>query len=73
MLQMSRGRGGRKADLKALALQWGCKVVTLEELLAELKRLKPLPSRGKPGTTDSESGNKSESQLSESFAPLPSW
>ena len=44
MLQLSRGRGGRKADLEALARQWGCKVVTLDELLAELKRLKPLPS-----------------------------
>ena len=44
MLQLSRGRGGRKADLEALARQWGCKVVTLDELLTELKRLKPLPS-----------------------------
>ena len=44
MLQLSRGRGGRKADLRSLAQQWGCKVVSLEDLLAEIRRLKPLPS-----------------------------
>lgn len=62
MLQLSRGRGGRKADLQALAQQWGSKVVTLEELLAELKRLKPLPSAaaGTTGTTSSPSGARNK-------------
>ncbi|CAI8009008.1 Protein DBF4 homolog B [Geodia barretti] len=52
MLQLSRGRGGRKADLQALAQQWGSKVVTLEELLGELKRLKPLPSAATADSSD---------------------
>lgn len=52
MLQLSRGRGGRRADLHSLAKQWGCKVVTLEELQGELKKLKPLPSSITTITTD---------------------
>ena len=32
-------------DIVTLAAGWGCKVVQLEELLAELKRLKPLPRK----------------------------
>ena len=66
MLQLSRGRGGRKADLRALAQQWGSKVVTLEELLTELKRLKPLPSApaGTTGSSSSSSGARSPKGLS---------
>ena len=70
MLQLSRGRGGRKADLQALAQQWGSKVVTLEELLAELKKLKPLPSAAVPPTSSSGRGSSGESAdyvLSHSF------
>ena len=58
MLQLSRGRGGRKADLRSLAQQWQCKVVTLDQLLAELKRLKPLPQTS--GSCDRETRGKSE-------------
>ena len=57
MLQLSRGRGGRKADLQALAQQWGSKIVTLEELLCELKRLKPLPSATAPPPGTSSGGS----------------
>ena len=35
----------KKVDIVAMATGWGCKVVQLEELLAELKRLKPLPKK----------------------------
>ena len=59
MVQLSRGRGGRKADLRTLARQWGCKVVTLDELLAELKKLKPLPSATSK-SCDEDSQHKSE-------------
>lgn len=58
MLQKARGRGGRKADLRALAQQWGCKVVTLDELLTEIKKLKPLPPASK--SSDTKSQDKSE-------------
>ena len=36
---------GKKVDIVAMATGWGCKVVQLEELLAELRRLKPLPKK----------------------------
>lgn len=36
---------GKKVDIVAMAAGWGCKVVHLEELLAELKKLKPLPKK----------------------------
>ena len=29
-----------------MAKSWGCKVISLDALLAELKRLKPLPKKG---------------------------
>ena len=32
-------------DIVTLAAGWGCKVVQLGELLAELKKLKPLPRK----------------------------
>ena len=60
MLQLSRGRGGKKADLLSLAQQWGSRVVTLDELLAELKRLKPLPPTS--AAADSASGRSSRGE-----------
>ena len=32
-------------DLRALAESWGCKVLSLSELVKELRRLKPLPKK----------------------------
>ena len=64
MLQLSRGRGGRKADLQALAQQWGSKVVTLEELLSELKRLKPLPSTATADSSDTSTCGRGSRGLS---------
>ena len=38
----------RSTDLRALAEGWGCKVLSLSELLKELRKLKPLPKKGSP-------------------------
>ena len=35
-------KNAKKVDIITMATGWGCKVMQLEELLAELKRLKPL-------------------------------
>ena len=35
----------KSADLRALAESWGCKVLSLSELLKELRKLKPLPKK----------------------------
>ena len=42
-LQSNSGSGSKKVDLVSKAGEWGCKVVSLEELLAELRKLPPLP------------------------------
>ena len=38
----------RSTDLRALAEGWGCKVLSLNELLKELRKLKPLPKKESP-------------------------
>ena len=38
----------RSTDLRALAEGWGCKVLSLSELLKELRKLKPLPKKESP-------------------------
>ena len=38
----------KSTDLRALAEKWGCKVLSLTELLKELRRLKPLPKTDEP-------------------------
>eukprot|EP00731_Ephydatia_muelleri_P032935 Em0024g479a len=45
MAQEKQKCGGGKMDIVTSAQQWGCKVIPLEALLKELKRLKPLPRK----------------------------
>lgn len=45
LLQKLKQGGKKSVDILEMAKSWNCKVVTLTELLKELKRLKPLPKR----------------------------
>ena len=47
LLQMSlqKQKKTAKTDIVAMAKDWGCKVVYLDELLTEISKLKPLPPK----------------------------
>ena len=47
LLLLQKQKNVTKVDIVAMAKEWGCKVVYLDELLAELKKLKPVPQNSK--------------------------
>lgn len=62
MCSLSLQKGKKKStDLRALAESWGCKVLSLNELLKELRKLKPLPK--KEDTSKKSAGDKGSSSL----------
>ncbi len=46
-LPPQKQKSAAKVDIVARAKEWGCKVVYVDELMAELRKLKPVPQNSK--------------------------